>query len=74
MPVHGAAALLMVPTQVWVTIAAKLNYDITMLNSPHSGKALEIAAMFGNEYNCADNESKQDVLSLTYHTKVLQQD
>jgi benzodiazapine receptor len=31
------AALLMVPTQIWVTIAAKLNWDIVQLNK--GGKA-----------------------------------
>ena len=30
--VHLGAAALMVPTLVWVTIAAKLNYDIVQLN------------------------------------------
>ncbi|GIL72937.1 hypothetical protein Vretimale_4586 [Volvox reticuliferus] len=32
-PVSHAAAYLMLPTQVWVTIAAKLNYDFVKLNT-----------------------------------------
>ncbi|EFJ52168.1 hypothetical protein VOLCADRAFT_87048 [Volvox carteri f. nagariensis] len=32
-PVSPAAAFLMLPTQVWVTIATKLNYDIVKLNT-----------------------------------------
>ncbi|GLC35685.1 hypothetical protein PLESTB_000483800 [Pleodorina starrii] len=32
-PISAAAAYLMLPTQVWVTIAAKLNYDIVKINS-----------------------------------------
>lgn len=32
-PLHPVAAGLMVPTQIWVTIAAKLNYDIFAVNS-----------------------------------------
>ena len=35
-PVSKLAAMLMVPTQIWVTIAAKLNWDIVKLNK---GKA-----------------------------------
>jgi benzodiazapine receptor len=31
--VSPLAALLFLPTQVWVTIAAKLNYDIVQLNT-----------------------------------------
>ena len=31
--VSPLAALLVAPTQVWVTIAAKLNWDIVQLNS-----------------------------------------
>jgi benzodiazapine receptor len=31
--VSPLAALLFAPTQVWVTIAAKLNYDIVRLNA-----------------------------------------
>ncbi|GFH26960.1 TspO/MBR-related protein [Haematococcus lacustris] len=30
----SVAATLMLPTLVWVTIAAKLNYDIVQLNRP----------------------------------------
>lgn len=32
-PVSPLAAALMVPTQIWVTIATKLNIDIVNLNS-----------------------------------------
>jgi len=31
-PVSPVAAALMVPTQLWVTVAAKLNWDIVRLN------------------------------------------
>ncbi|KAJ9508725.1 hypothetical protein QJQ45_028019, partial [Haematococcus lacustris] len=33
-PLDPRAATLMLPTLVWVTIAAKLNYDIVQLNKP----------------------------------------
>jgi TspO/MBR family len=32
-PISQLAALLMVPTQIWVTVAAKLNWDIVKLNT-----------------------------------------
>eukprot|EP01024_Parvocaulis_polyphysoides_P027491 TRINITY_DN2490_c0_g3_i1.p1 TRINITY_DN2490_c0_g3~~TRINITY_DN2490_c0_g3_i1.p1 ORF type:complete len:173 (-),score=7.99 TRINITY_DN2490_c0_g3_i1:247-765(-) len=32
--VSNLSAFLLVPTQIWVTIAAKLNYDIVSLNTP----------------------------------------
>lgn len=32
-PVNPLAAALMAPTSVWVTIAAKLNYDLVKLNT-----------------------------------------
>ena len=35
--VDETAAKLMVPTQVWVTIAAILNYEIVRLNKPGAG-------------------------------------
>lgn len=35
-PVSPTAAYLMLPTQVWVTIATKLNWDIVQLNKPAS--------------------------------------
>ncbi|KAL4421390.1 hypothetical protein ABPG75_010681 [Micractinium tetrahymenae] len=35
--VSPLAALLFAPTQVWVTIAAKLNFDIAQLNKGSSG-------------------------------------
>ena len=38
-PVSRTAALLMAPTQLWVTIAAKLNYDIVQLNKGKSRSA-----------------------------------
>lgn len=33
-PFSPLAAALVAPTQLWVTIAAKLNYDIVKLNTP----------------------------------------
>lgn len=41
-PFSPLAAALVAPTQLWVTIAAKLNYDIVKLNThgkPGDGKA-----------------------------------
>lgn len=37
-PFSPLAAALVAPTQLWVTIAAKLNYDIVRLNRPSDGK------------------------------------
>lgn len=36
--ISPAAAALMVPTQIWVTIAAKLNYDIVHMNVNKNAK------------------------------------
>ena len=37
-PFSPLAAALVAPTQLWVTIAAKLNYDIVQLNKSSSSK------------------------------------
>lgn len=34
--VSPLASMLLVPTQIWVTIAAKLNYDIVKLNTTNA--------------------------------------